>query len=132
MRASVQTLKRARKLRRKMTLPEILLWQRLRGRKLNGLAFRHQHPEDPYILDFYCTAARLAVEVDGISHESRGEHDIRRDAFLAKRGIRVLRIPAIDILRDDNIEDVLATIALAAAPSTAFGDPPPPLRGGGS
>lgn len=132
MRSSVQTLKRARKLRRKMTLPEILLWQRLKGRKLNGLAFRRQHPEDPYVLDFYCSKARLAVEVDGISHETRTEHDVRRDTWLGERGIRVLRIPAIDILRDDNIENVLLVIARAAAPSTAFGGPPPPLRGGGT
>jgi very-short-patch-repair endonuclease len=115
-----------------MTLPEILLWQQLRGRKLHGLQFRRQHPEDRYILDFYCAATRLAVEVDGISHESRGPHDRRRDRWLAERGIRVLRIPAVDILKDDNIESVLQAIAEAAAPSTAFGGPPPPLRGGGA
>jgi very-short-patch-repair endonuclease len=132
VRSSVQTLKRARKLRTQMTLPEILLWQELRGRKLNGLAFRRQHGEDPYVLDFFCTKVQLAVEIDGIVHESRGEHDARRDAWLAERGIRTLRIPATDILKRGNMENVLETIARAAAPSTAFGGPPPPLRGGGS
>ena len=132
MRAHALTLRRARNLRRKMTLPEILLWQQLRGRKLHGLQFRRQHPEDPYILDFYCSAVRLAVEVDGIGHELRGAHDRRRDRWLAERGIRVLRIPAQDILKDGNIEPVLGAIADAAAPSTAFGGPPPPLRVGGS
>jgi very-short-patch-repair endonuclease len=45
MRAPVLTLKRARKLRRKMTLPEVLLWERIRGGRLNGLRFRRQHPD---------------------------------------------------------------------------------------
>ncbi|MEI9995839.1 MAG: DUF559 domain-containing protein [Rhizomicrobium sp.] len=132
MRAPVLSIKRARKLRRKMTLPEILLWDEIRGRKLRGLQFRHQHPEGPYVLDFYCAKARLAVEVDGVSHEGRVAHDERRDAWLAEQGIRVLRIPAVDVLKKDNMENVLEGIARVAAPSTAFGGPPPPLRGGGA
>jgi very-short-patch-repair endonuclease len=126
VRSEILTLKRARKLRRKMTLPEVLLWQQLRGRKLNGLSFRNQHPAEPYVLDFYCSKARLAVEVDGISHEHRVDHDARRDTWLAEQRIRVLRIPAIDILKRDNMDAVLALIAQAAAPTTAFGGPPPP------
>src|SRR5437868_3594940 len=98
MRASILTQKRARTLRRKMTLPEILLWQELRGRKLNGLHFRNQHAKEPYVLDFYCAKANLAVEVDGITHEGRAGHDARRDAWLAEQGIRTIRIPAVDIL----------------------------------
>jgi len=115
VRASILTQKRARALRRKMTLPEILLWQELRGRKLNGLFFRNQHAKDPYVLDFYCARAKLALELDGISHEGRTAHDARRDAWLAEQGIRVLRIPAVDILKDNNIAYVLETIARAAA-----------------
>ena len=65
MRASVLTLKCARKLRRMMTLSEVLLWERIRGGRLNGLRFRRQHPIGPYILDFYCASGRLAVEIDG-------------------------------------------------------------------
>ena len=68
----------------------------------------------------------MALEVDGASHESRVDHDGRRDAWLAERGIRILRIPATDILKRDNMDAVLALIAQAAAPSTAFGGPPPP------
>jgi very-short-patch-repair endonuclease len=60
-----------------MTLPEVLLWQELRGGKLDGLQFRRQHPVGPYILDYFCTAARLAVEVDGRGHdEPRNSHTI--------------------------------------------------------
>jgi very-short-patch-repair endonuclease len=128
VRASILTLKRARALRRKMTLPEVLLWQQLRGGKLSGLQFRRQHPIGPYILDFFCPAARLAVEVDGRGHEDAEQfaHDQRRDEWLASEDIAVLRIAAVDILKDGNMENVLARIARAAAPSTAFGGPPPP------
>src|SRR5947207_10375074 len=85
VRAPILTLKRARALRRKMTLPEVILWQELRGGKLKGLQFRRQHPIGPYILDFFCPAARLAIEIDGSSHENEQQfrHDERRDRWLA-------------------------------------------------
>jgi len=89
------------------------------------MLFRRQHPIGPYILDFYCADAQLAVEIDRMSHEGRAEHDARRDAWLARQNIRVLRIPAVDVLRSDNMDYVLAAIAQAATPSTAFGGPPP-------
>jgi very-short-patch-repair endonuclease len=57
----------ARSLRRKLSLPEGLLWRAIKGRKLAGLHFRKQHPIGPYVLDFYCHEAKLAVEVDGQS-----------------------------------------------------------------
>jgi very-short-patch-repair endonuclease len=122
----------ARKLRRTMTLPEVLLWEQLRGDRLNGLRFRRQHPIGPYILDFYCSSARLAVEIDGTGHEhpEQDDHDKRRDSWLTRNGVRVLRIAARDILNDEAMEGVLAHIADAAAPSTAFGGPPPPLKRG--
>ena len=109
-------------------LPEVLLWQYLRGGKLNGLRFRRQHPVGPYILDFFCAAAWLAVEVDGRGHEdaSQFKHDQRRDEWLAGEGITALRIAAVGILKHGNMENVLARIAHAAALSTAFGGPPPP------
>lgn len=51
----------ARALRGKMTLPEVLLWKALKGRQLNGLHFRRQHPLGPYVLDFYCDAAVATI-----------------------------------------------------------------------
>ncbi len=127
MRAPILTLKRARSLRRKMSLPEVLLWQAIRAKRLKGLAFRRQHPIGPYILDFYCSSALLCVEVDGLVHEGvrQSAHDARRDDWLAARNIRVLRIPAKDILNDERMEGVLASITRAAAPSTASRSPSP-------
>jgi len=128
MRAPILTLKRARALRRKMTLPEVILWQELRGARFKQLRFRRQHAIGPYILDFYCPAARLAVEVDGSAHdhERQFRHDERRDRWLAGQSIRVMRIAARDILRDEELGHVLMRIARVAAPSTASGGPPPP------
>jgi very-short-patch-repair endonuclease len=85
-----------------MSLPEVLLWNGLRGRRLGGLLFRRQHPVGPYVLDFYCPSARLAVEVDGGAHDHPDQvrRDAARDEFLVARGIRVLRLPATIVLRD--------------------------------
>jgi very-short-patch-repair endonuclease len=115
MRAPLLTFKRARALRRAMTLPEAVLWQALRGGRAGGLRFRRQHPIGPYVLDFYCPAIRLAVEVDGAAHDipDRAAHDLRRDAWLADQGIRVLRVPAADVLNEERRESVLDTIAAA-------------------
>ncbi len=96
-----RTIKRARSLRRKMSLPEVLLWRELRGRP-DGLKFRRQHPSGDYVIDFFCLEAGLGIEVDGASHDmgDRPERDVVRDAWLLGQGIEVLRIPARDVLGD--------------------------------
>ncbi|HWG06303.1 MAG TPA: endonuclease domain-containing protein [Beijerinckiaceae bacterium] len=133
MRAPSLTFKRARELRRKMTLPEVVLWQAVRKGRLAGLRIRRQHPIGPYILDFYCPSARLAIEVDGLVHDIAAQvrHDERRTAWLAERGVRILRIAAMDILKDERLEGGLLDIeqAAAMAPSGSLLSPPPPLRG---
>ncbi|MET3473133.1 very-short-patch-repair endonuclease [Novosphingobium sp. 1529] len=97
----MNTVQNARRLRRAMSLPEVLLWQALRRRQ-GGVKLRRQHPIGPYILDFWCSAARLAIEVDGKAHDmgDRAQHDMRRDAWLATQGVEVLRLPAVEVLRD--------------------------------
>jgi len=120
MRAASKTVATARRLRRAMTLPEVILWTHLRHEALAGLRFRRQHPVGPYVLDFFCTEASLCVEVDGAAHDNPeiARHDERRDRWLTDRGIRVLRFAAADILDDDQIGNVLDAIASACAPST--------------
>ncbi|HLY47429.1 MAG TPA: endonuclease domain-containing protein [Stellaceae bacterium] len=135
MRAPKITFKRARELRRAMSLPEVVLWQLLRKGRLTRLRFRRQHPIGPYILDFYCPSARLAIEVDGFAHDTAMQvrHDERRDAFLAEHGITVLRVTASDVLRDETLEGALVAIERAtAAPSGSLRSPPPPQSGGGT
>ena len=104
-----QTLKLARKLRREMSLPETLLWTELRQRP-GGFKFRRQHAAGDYVLDFYCAKARLAVEVDGMAHDSADAalRDANRSAFLRSRGIATTRIPASSILAD--IEPVVTRL----------------------
>lgn len=94
-------INRARKLRRELTLPEGLLWRELRKRP-EGLKFRRQHPSGAYVLDFYCSDARLAIEVDGFAHSTghRPQRDEARDAWFAYAGIATLRIPAQAVLED--------------------------------
>ena len=135
MRAPTSTLKNARRLRRELSSPEVRLWVRLRKRSASAPVFRRQFPLGPYVLDFYCAAARLCVEVDGWGHNAGDQpaRDERRDRWLAEQGVETLRIPASEVMRDpDEMADVVFRTALghiaADAPSTAFGGPPPPLR----
>jgi very-short-patch-repair endonuclease len=82
---------RARSLRQASTDAERALWQMLRGRKLNGAKFRRQQPLGPYFADFFCEQAMLVVELDGQVHHRRSDHDRKRDAFLRRAGLTVLR-----------------------------------------
>ena len=129
--SSKPATKRARALRRAMTLPEVLLWRELRQRP-SDLKFRRQHPSGPFVLDFYGEAAVLAIEVDGMAHDmgNAPQRDERRDAWLAERGITTLRIPAVDILRD--LEAVVRHVVDRCHPlhHPAMPDGPPPLQGG--
>ena len=105
---------RARSLRREGSEAERRLRAHLANRCLQGLKFRRQHPEPPFVLDFYCHEARLAVEVDGGHHgEPEGrQHDRARDRMLASRAILVLRFWANQTLQET--EAVLETIRRTA------------------
>jgi len=80
-------------------------------RRLGGFKFRRQHPCPPYVLDFYCDAQRLAIELDGGQHLDDTVRDVQRDAFLRGRGIRVLRFWNDAVFKET--EDVLDVIWLA-------------------
>ncbi|WP_274532715.1 endonuclease domain-containing protein [Devosia sp. Root413D1] len=134
MRASSKSYSSAKRMRRDMPLPEVILWQLLRGGKVHGLRFRRQHPVGPFVLDFYCAERKLAIEVDGRAHDNteRVGQDERRTMWLNNQGIRVIRFMASDILDPEALEAVAVSIRETAAPSTGFAGPPPPPRGGGS
>ncbi len=123
-----QTQMLAKRLRRRMSLPEVLLWRELRKRPA-GLKFRRQHPAGGYVLDFFCAERQLAVEIDGEAHGrgDRPERDAARDQWLISHGTKVIRFPAREVLND--VEAVvihIVRIARGDYPSTAFGGPPPP------
>jgi very-short-patch-repair endonuclease len=99
---------RAKEFRRVMTPAEAVLWQELRGRRLAGWKFRRQQIVDGFVVDFYCHAAALVVEVDGGVHSQQTESDQARDETLASRGIFVLRVTNNDVLT--NLELVVRRI----------------------
>ena len=123
------TNQRSRQLRKEMSLPEVLLWQALRQRP-GGHKFRKQHPAGPYTADFFCHEARLIIEVDGEAHNrgNRPDHDQERDAWFRVRRFQVLRIPAVEVLR--NLDNVVRGIVAAANPARQ-GERGQPHAGGG-
>lgn len=104
-----ETVKRARKLRSEMSLPEVLLWREMRKRP-KELKFRRQHPAGIYILDFFCAKAKLAIEIDGFAHdtEDASRMDTARSHFLRSQGVATLRVPAKVVLED--LEAAMARI----------------------
>ena len=99
---------RARQLRKNMTLAEVLLWKRIKGKQLRGYDFDRQRPIDEYIVDFFCKDLQLAIEVDGRSHDFKEESDQRRQKRLESLGIRVLRFWDVDV--KNNLGDVVQRI----------------------
>jgi very-short-patch-repair endonuclease len=101
----------SRSLRRNLTLAERKLWRLLRNRRLIKSKFRRQHVIGSYILDFFCSDANLAVEVDGGQHAlpEQAEYDRRRDESLKERGVTVLRFWCNDVLvnTDGVLEEIM-------------------------
>jgi very-short-patch-repair endonuclease len=125
------TLKRARKLRSEMSLPEGLLWRELRQRP-GGFKFRRQHPAGLYILDFYCAAAKLAIEVDGWVHDTAEvtRRDESRSHFLRSQGVATLRVPASIILKDmPTALSRIVEVCRSRVPLHHPADGPPPRSG---
>jgi very-short-patch-repair endonuclease len=113
----------ARALRRNATDAEQTMWRLLRDRRLAGIKFRRQVPIGPYVADFASIAHRLVVELDGGQH-AENSYDIRRDAFLASEGWRVLRFWNNDVMR--NREGVLESIAQVVGPPPRGPNDPAP------
>jgi very-short-patch-repair endonuclease len=84
----------ARVFRKTPTRSEAILWEALRGKKLNGIKFRRQQPIGYFVVDFYNSNYHLVVEVDGPIHENQKESDASRQQILEELGLNVLRIKA--------------------------------------
>jgi very-short-patch-repair endonuclease len=126
----------ARRFRKTMNKPEVWLWGGLKSQHATGPVFRRQHAIGPYILDFYCVKAKLAIEVDGETHtrDHQRVKDEARDTYLATLGIATHRVIARDLLMypDETITGVIdLTLARMAdlgvpLPSSPAAMPPSP------
>jgi very-short-patch-repair endonuclease len=110
---SIDPLQRARELRGNLSPPEQRLWAILYQFRRQGFHFRRQVPIGPFFADFACHHARLVIEADGATHGSdEGEaRDTARDAFIERRGYRILRFWNNDIMSND--EGVYQRVAKA-------------------
>ncbi len=115
-RTSLEIERRARELRRDATPAEQVLWDALRAGRLDGLKFRRQHPVDRFVLDFYCAAHRLCVEVDGEVHAQQPDRDAARDQELLAHGVRTLRFTNDQVRH--GLPNVVATIRAATQQET--------------
>ncbi len=88
-----------RALRNAIPKSEYILWQQLRRKQVAGLTFRRQVSVGKYVVDFYCSARRLAIEVDGETHIGKGAeaYDAERQKYLEGLGIRVIRFWNTDV-----------------------------------
>jgi very-short-patch-repair endonuclease len=105
----------AKTLRADMSLPEMLIWTLLKHRQSDKPVFRRQYPIGAYVADFYCSKARLIIEIDGMAHDigDRPERDIFRDQWLREKGLEVYRISAKDVLSDpDEAVEGMLIVAL--------------------
>ena len=119
-----QLKERRKQLRSSLTPAEALLWKNLQHSRLGASKFRRQHSVGPYVLDFYCPASRLAVELDGQGHfdSTRSEYDVKRMRFLEQEGVRVLRFE--NRQEFESLEEVLATIQVHLKDGSSSGSPP--------
>jgi len=99
---------RSRALRNHSPLAEVLLWNYLKRRKMLGHQFMRQKPIYHFIVDFYCSKLKLAIEIDGESHRLRLSQDQRREEYMEQTGIHVLRFNDLAVKKD--IGNVLSAI----------------------
>ena len=129
---SRKTVQKARQLRRTMSWPEIILWRRLRQRPA-GFKFRRQHAAGRFILDFFCSEAKLAIEVDGLSHDMGDgpTRDQSRARWLEEQGVATVRFSASDVTRlpDGVVESIVAVCLQRGNPLHQLSAGPPPRFG---
>ena len=106
---------RRRNLRKNQTDAEALLWRKLRNKQINRIKFFRQYSVGPYILDFFCSEKRLAIELDGSQHLTNQEYDAERSYYLRSQDIKVLRFWNNEVIQ--NMEGVLLKISERITPN---------------
>lgn len=114
-RAWGQLKPRARKMRRRPTKAEAVLWEHLRRHSLNGQQFRRQFSVGRFIVDFCCPTAKLVIEVDGPDHRDSKMDDRERDEILQLEGYKVLRVSDEQVLTQTAKTVGLVRLELAKA-----------------
>jgi very-short-patch-repair endonuclease len=101
---------RRQSLREEQTEAERLLWQKLRAKRFFNYKFYRQYSVGNYILDFYCPAIYLAIEVDGSQHVDQADYDKERTNYLRENNVTVLRYWNNDVMKNINavLEDIMA------------------------
>jgi very-short-patch-repair endonuclease len=115
MRATRKSMLLAKRQRRSMSPPEVRLWALLR-RSPGGVRFRKQHAIGPFVADFYCPRLKLVIEIDGLIHDFTPDRDAARDDYMRSLGLRIIRIPAADVMAD--AVGVASELVRLAGPST--------------
>ncbi len=124
-----ESYQHAKYLRKIGPVAERLLWNALcMLKEEQGLKFRRQQPLHPYIVDFACMKARLAIELDGFSHDARQDYDARREADIRKMGWTMMRFSNDEVL--SNLEGVVVTIIEKAKQLAPEQPSPNPSRKG--
>jgi very-short-patch-repair endonuclease len=124
----------AKKLRKDMTLSEVLLWNEIKNKRL-GVRFSRQIPIDEFIVDFYCKDLQLAIEIDGESHfyDDQPEKDSIRQKRLESLGVQFVRFDDLDVKKNINwvITELMHAISEIEPTSAKEENPPlaPPRRG---
>ena len=121
---------RAKALRKAGNMSEALLWNRLKKGQFLGLDFDRQKIIGDYIVDFYCAARGLIIEIDGISHDAKTDYDAKRDAFLLSLGLGVIHVQDTDVKRNmagviEYLHTIIGSHAIQAPPRQASPATPP-------
>jgi very-short-patch-repair endonuclease len=123
-----EMLKRARQLRREMSPPEKAMWAIMRAHRLGGWKFTRQVQVDRYILDFAARRERLAIELDGDSHNGREAYDAQRTQTLEDLGWKVIRFTNGEVMTNpDGVAMAILGVLKQISPSPQ----PSPRRGEG-
>ncbi len=103
------SLKYRRHLRKELTSPERIIWQKLRNRRMGDVKFRRQHSIGKFIVDFYCSELNLIVEIDGDVHIYQRKDDKIREIFLENRGLKIIRYTNYEVRTNliGVLEDIL-------------------------
>ncbi|PKB80162.1 MAG: hypothetical protein BZY88_09575 [SAR202 cluster bacterium Io17-Chloro-G9] len=124
-------LSKRRSLRKASPRAERIVWSQLGKSQVLGNKFRRQYSVGPYVIDFYCPALSLAVEIDGDSHFQQDSNDNSRQDYIETFGIRFLRFTNEEIYSNlDGVLETIRQVVQQGAPTTSTAQKSPPYEGG--